>query len=439
MALTSGFYDSEGHDRKYNAMQFGTMFDGVISDGVFEHYEKAFIVKDTGGLNQNAVIIQPGRAWFNHTWTYNDADLLFTMPEQSLALDRIDALVLRVDHLARENTFEVVMGVESSTPEKPTIVNHGPDIFDYPIAYIYRTADVSEIHARDIENTVGTSECPFSAGLIDGITTDELVAQWSAQWVDWTNEKRAEFIEWFNNIQYVLDGDVAGHLQNEIDDLETEMSYVLRKESAGEGDSATQTWARHETFWSTGDEQTYRALESIAPGDTLTMNRNIIPINSLGRDVGDLRAEVDVASGAQIANGTRIYMDYHDGKYGINTSSTRGADTFIPFKLAPINLGVGTSFDVSSYRNYQQFTEDNFIVYPVSISGYASAWNNYGDEGSADVHLGTTVTKSYNKNTGILTVSGLSQDRSNTTRNGAATLHTAHGSYSLTVGVMLIT
>ena len=32
------------------------------------------------------------------------------------------------------------------------------------------------------------------------------------------------------------------------------------------------------------------------------------------------------------ANNNQIYMDYHDGKYGINTSSSRGADTFIPFK-----------------------------------------------------------------------------------------------------------
>ena len=32
------------------------------------------------------------------------------------------------------------------------------------------------------------------------------------------------------------------------------------------------------------------------------------------------------------ANNNQIYMDYHDGKYGINTSSSRGADTFIPFR-----------------------------------------------------------------------------------------------------------
>lgn len=32
-----------------------------------------------------------------------------------------------------------------------------------------------------------------------------------------------------------------------------------------------------------------------------------------------------------IANDNQIYMDYQDGKYGINTDSQRGADTFIPF------------------------------------------------------------------------------------------------------------
>lgn len=37
-------------------------------------------------------------------------------------------------------------------------------------------------------------------------------------------------------------------------------------------------------------------------------------------------------SDSLIANGTRLYADYHDGKYGVNTSPNRGADTFIPFK-----------------------------------------------------------------------------------------------------------
>lgn len=32
-----------------------------------------------------------------------------------------------------------------------------------------------------------------------------------------------------------------------------------------------------------------------------------------------------------IANANHFYFDYKDGKYGYNTSETRGADTFVPF------------------------------------------------------------------------------------------------------------
>ena len=46
-----------------------------------------------------------------------------------------------------------------------------------------------------------------------------------------------------------------------------------------------------------------------------------------------------IITGALKANGNIFYFDYHDGKYGFNTSPNRGADTFIPFKGAtPIYL-----------------------------------------------------------------------------------------------------
>lgn len=48
-------------------------------------------------------------------------------------------------------------------------------------------------------------------------------------------------------------------------------------------------------------------------------------ITSLGNRAGTLENELT-------ANSKRIYMDYKNGKYGINTSANRGADTFIPFK-----------------------------------------------------------------------------------------------------------
>lgn len=59
------------------------------------------------------------------------------------------------------------------------------------------------------------------------------------------------------------------------------------------------------------------------------------------------------------ANNNDIYMDYHDGKYGVNTSSTRGADTFIPFRgdwRAVIQLNMYINREVGNPVNNRPFS-----------------------------------------------------------------------------------
>ena len=60
MALSCGFYNSLDHDRKYNAEQFGSIFDGVIHDGVYMNIGGTMMVKATGA--DMTVNIQTGRA-----------------------------------------------------------------------------------------------------------------------------------------------------------------------------------------------------------------------------------------------------------------------------------------------------------------------------------------------------------------------------------------
>ena len=48
MAVTSGFYNSLSGDRKYDAIQLGEIFDGVITDGVFETFGGAMLVTASG-------------------------------------------------------------------------------------------------------------------------------------------------------------------------------------------------------------------------------------------------------------------------------------------------------------------------------------------------------------------------------------------------------
>lgn len=258
MAFTFGFYNSYNHDRRYNAIQISMIFDGIISDGVYATVGKAFVVK--ASPNENTVIVQPGRAWFDHTWNYNDADLPINSEQSEIVLDRIDALIIDIDsdENHRTNSIMWVKGTPSSNPTRPTLINN-IDHHQYPLCYIYRKANTEIINQEDITNMVGTSECPFVTGILDTIDLDDLLLQWKDQWAqfiihyeksieEWTKEQQEdfnqfysefktqmnafeqasgkEFSDWFASLQDILDENTAGHLLNLINEVsETEFNH----------------------------------------------------------------------------------------------------------------------------------------------------------------------------------------------------------------------
>lgn len=162
MSVTYGFYDSLNGDRKYSAKQISELFDGLIGDGVFTSIGDALAVSVGVGMN---IIVGTGRAWFNHTWTYNDSPLILQVDQSEIALNRVDSVVLEVnsDVNVRANTIKIVKGVPSSEPV-PTELVRNEFVNQYPLAYIYVSAGVTEITSANIENTIGSSDCPFVAG-----------------------------------------------------------------------------------------------------------------------------------------------------------------------------------------------------------------------------------------------------------------------------------
>lgn len=252
MALTYGFYNSIEGDRVYDAIQFGRIFDGIIKDGVYATYEKGMMV--IASSNPAEVIIQPGRAWFNHTWSYNDANVIFEAPAPEVLLERIDALVLEINEelSSRENSFKWVTGTPSSRPERPTLTNTST-IHQYPLCFVHRYPETTMIYTRDITNMIGTSECPFATGVLEGIDLDAWINQWDDEFHTWENSKKTQFEAWMlsqetafttwynafkdqmasdvqevedfvDYLESVLDASTAVHLQEEIDDLRDEIS-----------------------------------------------------------------------------------------------------------------------------------------------------------------------------------------------------------------------
>lgn len=88
-----------------------------------------------------------------------------------------------------------------------------------------------------------------------------------------------------------------------------------------------------------------------------------------------------------------------------------------------INLGTGTSFDVSNYEGFNNFTKDNFIMSVEELS------TTNGGSGNDKSRCEVTISKSYNAQTGILTCSAVAKS----TRYSST-----YGNYTYTTGTINI-
>lgn len=209
MAVTYGFYDSLNHDRLYNAQQMSAIFDGIINDGVFMSVGNQFHTVAGTGMQ---VIVKSGRAWFDSTWTLNDAEYPLSIDAADVLLTRIDAVVLEVNSevATRANTIKVVKGTPASTPAKPTLTNTAT-IHQHALAYVTVAKNITAITNSMIEIVVGKTETPYVTAILQ--TTD--ITDLYNQWEDY-------FQTWFDTVRGTLDGDVALNLQNQITSLRRE-------------------------------------------------------------------------------------------------------------------------------------------------------------------------------------------------------------------------
>lgn len=204
MAVTYGFYDSLNHDRLYNAQQMSAIFDGIINDGVFMSVGNQFHTVAGTGMQ---VIVKSGRAWFDSTWTLNDAEYPLSIDAADVLLTRIDAVVLEVNSevATRANTIKVIKGTPASTPAKPTLTNTAT-VHQHALAYVTVAKNITAITNSMIEIVVGKTETPYVTAILQTTDITDLFKKWEN-----------DFQVWFETVKGTLDGDVALNLQNQID------------------------------------------------------------------------------------------------------------------------------------------------------------------------------------------------------------------------------
>lgn len=232
MTISSGFFNSVNHDRLYDAEQFGSIFDGVINDGVYEHVGDAFNVSPNSSVN-DSVIIGTGRAWFNHTWILNDSQYSVTLNPPNLVLPRYDALVFDIDRRdsVRKNSITIVEGTPNSTPQYPAMINEELHK-QYPFAYVLLNPGNSEIiSAENITYNVGNSTCPLVTGPLEVISDDNFFQQMNAKFETFKDDLDEEFTVWFDGIKDLInDLDIGNiNLVNSVDNVTIEWPANTKK------------------------------------------------------------------------------------------------------------------------------------------------------------------------------------------------------------------
>jgi hypothetical protein len=128
----SGFFNSSGGDRVYDAVDFAAYFGDLAANGVFYRTTENLRVEAATGMNVTA---QPGAAFINGYHYSNDMPLDLPIATANGVNPRIDRVVLRLDNVARAINLHVKTGVAASSPSPPDLT---------------RTVEVYELGIADV-------------------------------------------------------------------------------------------------------------------------------------------------------------------------------------------------------------------------------------------------------------------------------------------------
>lgn len=209
MSIVGGFFNAKNvnglYDRVYNAEDFAAYFANFISSGVFAQPSNQMKVVPGGGLS---VDVSVGKGYIKGYWVdVPQTHHLTVSPNMTGQTEQIK-VVCKIDFGNRVPVLEVQENVESLLPEN-----------DYELVLATFSLQVGESEittAMITDRRPDETYCGFVTGLVDQIDFTELMSQ-----------QQAQFNEWFNDMKGQLSEDAAGNLQQQIDDMEVNLSKTM--------------------------------------------------------------------------------------------------------------------------------------------------------------------------------------------------------------------
>ena len=257
--MRSGFFNSEiiGYDaenmpvfdRAEEASFFAKYFSQLISNGVFPNPSTNMQVLATTGMN---IKVDLGVCYINGYMGWVDVVEIFEIEESDLQA-RIDRIVARLDFTDKSIKLAIKKGTAQGNPVAPEL-QRDYDIYEIGLADIRVNANAIEITQANITDLrLNTELCGIVANQLQHVDTTTIFNQY----LDWLKRVMQEgeekltkaeeefeknFNTWFQSVQNVLSGDVAGNLFNLINTkADKKKTWNITIDNEWTGDTAPYT------------------------------------------------------------------------------------------------------------------------------------------------------------------------------------------------------
>jgi hypothetical protein len=246
-------------DRKYLAADWAEYFASFIGNGVFPAPSDGLQVLANGSVG---VTIRPGKAFINGYYYENTENLDLPLGVADGTLKKIARIVLRWDLTARHIYAAALLSGVSSNPA-PQALTRNAEVYEIAIADVLIRNGVTAISQSDITDRRHDSTlCGIVTGVVQQIDFSAVTAQFDSFFVlyrDLVLERYAgysndmgsmtnnaaniyaefmntlnafetgaetDFYSWFENLQSLLDGDVAANLAAQIENHEGRITVL---------------------------------------------------------------------------------------------------------------------------------------------------------------------------------------------------------------------
>lgn len=245
--IECGFFDSVDRDRLYKAEAMTRPYELLVSNGVFatpEGTPSTYLqVYANEGMN---VVVKAGRGIFKDKWLINSEDMVLTLEASEVTLSRIDSIIVRIDtsESVRAGSIEVKTGTPSSNPVAPAM-ERSEDVYEYRLANISVSPQVTKIEQLNISDQRGSADCPWVTSLVQQVDTSTLFAQWEdayekyyahveTEFNDYYTENKSRFDTYYTSVKSSFDNFMADS-QQEFDTYYSELNTKFDTYYAGLG------------------------------------------------------------------------------------------------------------------------------------------------------------------------------------------------------------